>query len=93
MKGFKQYTSEMLRLAREVTESPELRARRKELEEAFSNDLFGLPGPTSVTRDLSPYEILFRDLFYGFVEISNSYVIGFATSTSTSLTSHSRRHE
>lgn len=62
--------NEMAKLAR-----PEMQERKNETEEIITNHLFDLEGPKKLDREYSPNEVFMGKLFYGFVEIYNSFEV------------------
>lgn len=54
---------------------PEMEERKKELEVTLSNHLFDLDGPRRLEKEYSKDELFIGKLFYGFVEINNSYEV------------------
>lgn len=72
MNGFKEYTRLMLdhvvpRIKRILA------TERKNMEEVYANHLFKLHGPRKLTPRLTRDELLFAQLWWGFMELSTSY--------------------
>ena len=70
--GFEGYRTSIARVAREVIQAI-AEENKTELSEAFANHLYDLDGPTTIERRKSSNEEFFGKVFYGFMEISNSY--------------------
>jgi hypothetical protein len=72
MDNFDKFQSYLLKEIRVITE-PMVKQHMQELGEAIWNDMFNLKGKKVLDRKLSEKEVFLSKVFYGYIEISDSY--------------------
>ncbi|HSF08064.1 MAG TPA: hypothetical protein VLA60_01545 [Nitrospirales bacterium] len=72
MKGFERYQRILINEVDKFLNKESLIENSK-YQNAFKNHIFGLSGPKQFSKKQIPSEVFFTKLFYGFIEISDSY--------------------